>query len=80
MCRTVFFFPLCSVLMENGVGLKKACVYACSAEQEGIKADPTEMCELISFIKRNKLQKESFVIGQNQCEFIPVLQIKINHA
>ncbi|KAG5592282.1 hypothetical protein H5410_042796 [Solanum commersonii] len=44
----------------------KACVYACSAEQEGIMADPTEMCELISFVKRNKLQKESFVIGQNQ--------------
>ncbi|KAH0648364.1 hypothetical protein KY285_033612 [Solanum tuberosum] len=35
-------------------------------KQEGIMADPTEMCELISFVKRNKLQKESFVIGQNQ--------------
>ncbi|XP_009761901.1 uncharacterized protein [Nicotiana sylvestris] len=36
------------------------------AEQEGIKADPTEMCELVSFVKRNKLQTESFFIGQNQ--------------
>ncbi|KAM3264184.1 hypothetical protein P3S67_003828 [Capsicum chacoense] len=36
------------------------------AEQEGIKADPTEMCELVSFVKRNKLQTEIFVIGQNQ--------------
>lgn len=69
--QNCFFFPLCSVLLENGVGLK-ACVYACNAEQEGIMADPTEMCELISFVKRNKLQKESFVIGQNQCEFIAV--------
>ncbi|CAN4128321.1 unnamed protein product [Withania somnifera] len=36
------------------------------AEQEYIKADPTEMCELISFVKRKKLQTGSFVIGQNQ--------------
>ncbi|CAN4076452.1 unnamed protein product [Withania somnifera] len=36
------------------------------AEQDGIKADPTEMCELIRFVKRNKLQTESFIIGQNQ--------------
>ncbi|XP_075102770.1 uncharacterized protein LOC107774359 isoform X2 [Nicotiana tabacum] len=36
------------------------------AEQEGIKGDPTEMCELVSFVKRNKLQTESFFIGQNQ--------------
>ncbi|XP_060207896.1 uncharacterized protein LOC132635490 isoform X2 [Lycium barbarum] len=36
------------------------------AQQEGIKADPTEMCELVSFVKRNKLQTESFVIGHNQ--------------
>lgn len=66
-----FPFSLHSVLLENDVGLKP-CVYACSAEQEGMMADPTEMCELISFIKRNKLQTESFVIGQNQCEFIAV--------
>ncbi|XP_019232785.1 PREDICTED: uncharacterized protein LOC109213427 isoform X2 [Nicotiana attenuata] len=36
------------------------------SEQEGIKGDPTEMCELVSFVKRNKLQTESFFIGQNQ--------------
>lgn len=57
--------------MEKGVILKPN-VYACSAEQEGIKADPTEMCELVSFVKRNKLQTESFFIGQNQCELIAV--------
>lgn len=57
------------MLLEMGVGLKTY-VYVCSAEQEGIKADPTEMCELVSFVKRNKLQTEIFVIGQNQCELL----------
>lgn len=43
---------------------------ACSAEQEGIiKVSPIELSEFISFVKRNRLQTESFIIGQNQCKF-----------
>ncbi|XP_042021190.1 uncharacterized protein LOC121768716 [Salvia splendens] len=36
------------------------------AEQEGIKADPIEMSQFIGFVKRNKLQMETFFIGPNQ--------------
>lgn len=40
-----------------------------SAEQEGIKADPMELSQLVNFVKRNKFQSETFFIGQNQCKF-----------
>ncbi|KAK6129875.1 hypothetical protein DH2020_036393 [Rehmannia glutinosa] len=36
------------------------------AEQEGIKADPIEISQFLGFVKRNKLQMESFFIGPNQ--------------
>ncbi|XP_057780397.1 uncharacterized protein LOC130998967 isoform X2 [Salvia miltiorrhiza] len=36
------------------------------AEQEGIKADPIEISQFINFVKRNKLQTETFFIGPNQ--------------
>nr|GMD99247.1 ATP-dependent zinc metalloprotease [Ipomoea batatas] len=36
------------------------------AEQEGIKADPMELSQLVNFVKRNKFQSETFFIGQNQ--------------
>ncbi|KAI3453919.1 hypothetical protein Pfo_010582 [Paulownia fortunei] len=36
------------------------------AEQEGIKADPIEISQFVSFVKRNKFQMESFFIGPNQ--------------
>ncbi|KAL3645818.1 hypothetical protein CASFOL_010998 [Castilleja foliolosa] len=36
------------------------------AEQEGIRADPTEISQFINFVKRNNLQTESFFIGANQ--------------
>lgn len=39
-----------------------------SAEQEGIKANPIETSQLVDFIKCNKLQTESFIIGANQCK------------
>lgn len=42
--------------------------FSCSAEQEGIKADPIEISQFVSFVKRNKLQTESFCIGPNECE------------
>ncbi|MBA0826754.1 hypothetical protein Goarm_011577 [Gossypium armourianum] len=37
------------------------------AEQEGIKISPIELSQFVNFIKRNKLQKETFMIGNNQC-------------
>ncbi|CAK7355904.1 unnamed protein product [Dovyalis caffra] len=36
------------------------------AEQEGINATPIEVSHFVEFVKRNKLQSESFIIGQNQ--------------
>ncbi|MBA0584188.1 hypothetical protein Gorai_015013, partial [Gossypium raimondii] len=36
------------------------------AEQEGIKISPIELSQFVNFIKRNKLQKETFMIGNNQ--------------
>ena len=40
-----------------------------SAEQEGIKVSPIELNQFIDFIKCNKVQTESFIIGPNQCKF-----------
>ncbi|TXG54598.1 hypothetical protein EZV62_019854 [Acer yangbiense] len=39
---------------------------ACSAEQEGLKADPIEMTRFVDFIQQNKLQTGSFIIGSNE--------------
>ncbi|PPS18804.1 hypothetical protein GOBAR_AA01774 [Gossypium barbadense] len=36
------------------------------AEQEGIKISPIELSQFVNFIKCNKLQKETFMIGNNQ--------------
>ncbi|KAG6405937.1 hypothetical protein SASPL_133531 [Salvia splendens] len=36
------------------------------AEQEGIKADPIEISRFIGFVKRNKLQTETFFIRPSQ--------------
>ncbi|KAJ4846368.1 hypothetical protein Tsubulata_010973 [Turnera subulata] len=37
-----------------------------SAEQQGTKCNPMELSQFIDFVKRNKLQSESFTIGHNQ--------------
>ncbi|XP_073021459.1 uncharacterized protein [Primulina eburnea] len=37
-----------------------------SLEQEGIKADPIELSQLVGFVKKNKLQTEFFFVGTNQ--------------
>ncbi|XP_051129364.1 uncharacterized protein LOC127250237 [Andrographis paniculata] len=36
------------------------------AEQEGVKADPIEISEFLTFVKRNKLPMETFFILENQ--------------
>ncbi|KAH9687788.1 hypothetical protein KPL70_014896 [Citrus sinensis] len=38
----------------------------CSAEQEGMKADPVDLTEFVDFVKLNKLQTDCFFIGKNQ--------------
>lgn len=50
-------------------------LYACSAEEEGIKVNPIELSQFIDFIKCDKLQTESFIIGPNQCKFLMWLQL-----
>ncbi|KAK3033807.1 hypothetical protein RJ639_034378, partial [Escallonia herrerae] len=45
---------------------KWASNYVGSSEQEGIKADPTELNQFVSFIKQNKLETQSFFIGPNE--------------
>ncbi|KAK4557330.1 hypothetical protein RGQ29_007192 [Quercus rubra] len=40
--------------------------YSCSAKQEGIKVNPIELSQFVDFIKRDKLQTETFIIGPNQ--------------
>uniref|UniRef100_A0A7N2N3T4 Profilin n=2 Tax=Quercus lobata TaxID=97700 RepID=A0A7N2N3T4_QUELO len=39
---------------------------SCSAKQEGIKVNPIELSQFVDFIKRDKLQTETFIIGPNQ--------------
>ncbi|XP_022736901.1 uncharacterized protein LOC111289827 [Durio zibethinus] len=58
--------PLKAALLINYDPLRPSRLLSTIAEQEGIKISPIELSEFISFIKRNKLQKESFVIGHNQ--------------
>ncbi|KAL3330711.1 hypothetical protein AABB24_034500 [Solanum stoloniferum] len=58
--------PLKAALLLNYDPNAPSRLMSTIAEQEGIMADPTEMCELICFVRRNKLRTESFVIGQNQ--------------
>lgn len=36
------------------------------AEQEGAKADPIEISQFVHFVKRNKLQTETFLLGPNE--------------
>nr|GEU63565.1 putative profilin family protein [Tanacetum cinerariifolium] len=38
----------------------------CSAEEEGIEADPIEVSQFVNFVKRCNYQSESFFINSNQ--------------
>ncbi|KAH6774337.1 Profilin family protein [Perilla frutescens var. hirtella] len=63
---SVFCQPLKAALLINYDPTGPSRLVSTIAEQEGIKADPTEISQFISFVKRNKLQTESFFIGPNQ--------------
>uniref|UniRef100_A0A2P2KT57 Uncharacterized protein LOC101305474 n=1 Tax=Rhizophora mucronata TaxID=61149 RepID=A0A2P2KT57_RHIMU len=39
-----------------------------SAEQQGLKANPIDLSQFIEFVRRNKLQNETFIIGANECK------------
>ncbi|XP_022863185.1 uncharacterized protein LOC111383329 [Olea europaea var. sylvestris] len=39
---------------------------SCRVEHEGIQSDPIELSQFVGYVKKNKLQSESFFIGSNQ--------------
>ncbi|XWS49383.1 hypothetical protein CRYUN_Cryun13aG0159100 [Craigia yunnanensis] len=58
--------PLKAALLINYDPLRPSRLLSTVAKQEGIKISPIELSQFVSFIKYNKLQTESFVIGHNQ--------------
>ncbi|KAA8527992.1 hypothetical protein F0562_035139 [Nyssa sinensis] len=58
--------PLKAALLINYDPTGPSRLLSTIAEQEGIKANPIEVSQFVDFIKRNKLQTESFFIGANQ--------------
>ncbi|KAL8054117.1 hypothetical protein ABFX02_05G117200 [Erythranthe guttata] len=58
--------PLKAALLMNYDPTGPSRLVSTVAEQVGIKVDPTEIIQLVSFVKRNKLQTESFFIGPNE--------------
>ncbi|KAG8638057.1 uncharacterized protein LOC110602680 isoform X2 [Manihot esculenta] len=58
--------PLKAALLINYEPSGPSRLLSTIAEQEGIKVNPIELSQFIDFIKHNKLQTESFIIGPNQ--------------
>ncbi|XP_011072985.1 uncharacterized protein LOC105157982 isoform X1 [Sesamum indicum] len=58
--------PLKAALLINYDPTGPSRLVSTIAEQESIKADPIEISEFVSFVKRNKLQMETFFIGPNE--------------
>ncbi|XP_027074822.1 uncharacterized protein [Coffea arabica] len=58
--------PLKAALLINYDPTGPSRLLSTIVEQEAVKADPMELSQFVSFVKRNKLQAESFFIGQNQ--------------
>ncbi|KAL2517350.1 Profilin family protein [Abeliophyllum distichum] len=58
--------PLKAALLINYDPTGPSRLVSTIAEQEGIQADPIELSQFVSYVKRNKLQTESFFIGSNQ--------------
>lgn len=58
--------PLKAALLINYDPTGPSRLVSTVAEQDGIKADPMEISQFINFVRRNKLQTESFFIGPNQ--------------
>ncbi|KAI4372172.1 hypothetical protein MLD38_010441 [Melastoma candidum] len=58
--------PLKSALLLNYDPNGPSRLLSTIAKQEGLKADPIEIGEFVSFVKREKFQTETFIIGQNE--------------
>ncbi|XP_073305053.1 uncharacterized protein [Primulina huaijiensis] len=58
--------PLKAALLLNYDPTGPSRLVSIIAEQEGIKADPIELSQLVGFVKKNKLQTEFFFVGTNQ--------------
>ncbi|PON41675.1 Profilin [Parasponia andersonii] len=58
--------PLKAALLINCDPTGPSRLLSTIAEQEGIKTNPIELTHFMDFIKRDKLQTESFIIGPNQ--------------
>ncbi|XP_054823985.1 pectin acetylesterase 8-like [Prosopis cineraria] len=58
--------PLKAALLINYDPYGPSRLLSTIAEQEGIKANPIELNHFVDYVKRNKLQTESFIIGPNQ--------------
>ncbi|XP_075496418.1 uncharacterized protein LOC142533500 isoform X1 [Primulina tabacum] len=58
--------PLKAALLLNYDPTGPSRLLSIIAEQEGIKADPIELSQLVGFVKKNKLQTEFFFVGTNQ--------------
>lgn len=58
--------PLKAALLINYDPTGPSRLLSTIAEQEGIKTRPTELSQFVDFIKHDKLQSQSFLIGPNQ--------------
>jgi len=58
--------PLKAALLINHDPTGPSRLLSIIAEQEGIKTNPIELSQFVDFIKRNKFQTETFIIGANQ--------------
>ncbi|CAI9094929.1 OLC1v1030761C1 [Oldenlandia corymbosa var. corymbosa] len=58
--------PLKAALLINHDPTGPSRLLSTIVEQEGIKVDAMEVSQFLSFVRRNKLETESFFIGHNQ--------------
>ncbi|GMH02843.1 hypothetical protein Nepgr_004682 [Nepenthes gracilis] len=58
--------PLKAALLINYDPTGPSRLLSTIAEQEGVKANPIEISQFVTFIKRNRLQNETFLIGPNE--------------
>ncbi|KAK4252611.1 hypothetical protein QN277_014361 [Acacia crassicarpa] len=58
--------PLKAALLINYDPYGPSRLLSTIAAQEGIKANPIELNHFVDYIKHNRLQTESFIIGPNQ--------------
>ncbi|KAK6947245.1 hypothetical protein RJ641_000718 [Dillenia turbinata] len=58
--------PLKAALLLNYDPTGPSRLLSTIIEQEGMKANPMEMNQIVDFVKRNNLQFDTFIIGTNQ--------------